>query len=246
MKKMFTILLILSLMCSSVIALQGDSKEQRQDNVLTNSEAEFEELDKSTDNEKIKTGEAKPIKAQENIETKATAIVKAQVKAQNKEEVKAMVQAKEQELEQNLAGKSEKEQNVLKNQNQVRTAVHALLAMEDMVGGIGTQVREIARNFNNSVQATINAEQKIQERGAFARFFAGGDAKAAEELETEVESNKEKLQLLKELKDQSNSTPDTKELLQEQIQNMEQEQNRLEELAQKEKNSKGLFGWLWK
>jgi len=33
--------------------------------------------------------------------------------------------------------------------------------MEELVGGIGAQVREVARNFNNSVQATIRAEERI-------------------------------------------------------------------------------------
>jgi flagellar motor component MotA len=32
----------------------------------------------------------------------------------------------------------------------------------------------------------------------------------------------------------------------EQIQNMEQEQNRLAEIAQKTKQNKGIFGWIWK
>jgi hypothetical protein len=160
--------------------------------------------------------------------------------------VQEKLQAKEQEFQQEMSGKSEKEQKVLQNQNQVRLAVHALLEMKDEIGGIGPQVSEIARNFNNSVQATIQAEEKIQTRSAFSRFFAGGDKKAGEELEAEVNENQLRIQELKQLKDQCDCGEEVKAMMQEQIQSMEQEQARLRELAQKEKKSKGMFGWLWK
>ncbi len=170
--------------------------------------------------------------------------------SENAEQVRARVeeklQTKQQELDQEMTGKSEKEQNVLKNQNEVRLAVHALLEMKDEIGGIGPQVSEIAKQFNNSVQATIKAEEKIQTRSSFSRFFAGGDKKAAEELEAEVNANKAKVEELKQLKEQCECDEETKALMQEQIQAMEREQERLGELAQKEKKSKGFFGWLWK
>ena len=169
-----------------------------------------------------------------------------ELKAQTKTQLKEMVQQKQQAMNQELEGKSEKEQKVYQNQNQVRLAVHSLLAMEDLVGGIGKNVSQIARQFNNSIQATINAEEKIQTRSAFARFFVGGDEKAAGEIEQEVNQNKQRIQELKQLYEQCDCDEEVKEIMQEQIQNMEQEQNRLQELAQKEKKSKGLFGWLWK
>lgn len=170
-----------------------------------------------------------------------------QVKAQSETELKAMVQQKQQEMNNELKGLNKDEEKVYKNQNQVRMAVHTFLAMEDLVGGIGPQVREIAREFNNSVQATIKAEENIEKRGAFKRFFAGGDEESAEELEQESKKNMEKLQEMKQLKDECDDcTEEVKAMMQEQIQNMEQEQVRLQELAEKEKKSKGLFGWMWK
>lgn len=160
--------------------------------------------------------------------------------------VQEKVQTKQQELEQEMAGKSEREQKVLQNQNQVRLAVHALLEMKEEISGIGPQVSEIATQFDNSVQATIKAEEKIRAKGGFARFFSGGDEEAAEELEAEVNANKAKVEELKQLREQCDCSEEAKALMQEQIQAMEQEQSRLGELAQKEKKSKGLFGWLWK
>jgi len=169
-----------------------------------------------------------------------------QVAAQNPEELGQMIQQRKTDMAQEMSGLNEKEQKVLQNQNQVRLAVHSLLAMEGLAGGIGPQVSAIARNFNNSVQATIKAEEKIQTRSAFSRFFAGGDKKAAEELEAEVNQNKAQIQELNQLREQCDCGEEVKALMQEQIQNMEQEQARLQELAQKEKKSKGLLGWIWK
>lgn len=169
-----------------------------------------------------------------------------QIRAQTKAQLSDMIQQKQQSMNQELQQKNEKEQKVYQNQNQVRLAVHSLLAMEDLVGGIGGDVSQIARQFNNSVQATIRAEEKIQTRSAFSRFFAGGDSEAAEEIEDQVNQNKQRIQELKQLHEQCDCDEEVKTMMQEQIQKMEIEQNRLQELAQKEKKSKGLFGWLWK
>ncbi|MBN2459887.1 hypothetical protein JXB28_06405 [Candidatus Woesearchaeota archaeon] len=184
--------------------------------------------------------------ANQGEEQKIMVQQREQVRAQSPEELGQMIQARQQEMSQEMSGKSEKEQKVLQNQNQVRLAVHALLAMEDLAGGIGPQVSEIARNFDNSVQATIRAEEKIQAKSGFARFFTGGDEKAAAELEREVSQNQQRIQELKQLKDSCDCGEEVKSMMQEQIQNMEQEQNRLQELSQKEQKSKGLFGWIWK
>ena len=157
-----------------------------------------------------------------------------------------MVQARQQEMKQEMQEMGQGQQNMYMNQNQVRLAVHALLAMEGLVGGIGKNVSEIARGFNNSIQSTIKAEEKIQTRGRIARFFMGGDHEAAEEMEQEVNRNRERIQELKQLKEQCECDEEVMNMFQEQIQNMEQEQNRLQGLAQAEKKSKGIFGWLFK
>lgn len=168
-------------------------------------------------------------------------------KAQTTEQLKEMVQQRQMEMTQEMSEMPEKEQKLIQSQNQVRLAVHSMLAMEDLVGGIGPQVSEIARQFNNSEKATIQAEEKIQKKSGFARFFTGGDEKAATELETQVEQNRNRVQELNQLMENcQDCDSEVKAMLQEQVQNLEQEQNRLSELANKEKSKKGLFGWLYK
>jgi len=168
-----------------------------------------------------------------------------QVRAQIND-IKQEMEQKKQQLQNEAEGSEGKKQQVLQNQNQVRVAAQTLSQMANMLGGVGKQVSEIAKNFNNSVQATIKSEEKIQTRSSITRFFAGGDAKAAQELETEVTQNQQRIQELKQLKDECDCDEEVKAMMQEQIQQMEQEQTRLQELAESEKKSKGLLGWLWK
>nr|MBA4404813.1 hypothetical protein [Nanoarchaeum sp.] len=158
-------------------------------------------------------------------------------------EVKSMMQEKQQLMQQEMVGLNEKQQKVYQNQNQVRLAVHALLSIENLTGGIGKNVSAIAREFNNSVMSTIRAEEKIQTRSGFTRFFAGGDETTATELESEVEQNELRIQQLTQLRNECQCDQEVKDLMQEQIQLMQQEQTRLRELAQQEKKSKGLFDW---
>jgi hypothetical protein len=169
-----------------------------------------------------------------------------QLRARNITELKQMIQERQQIMNQEMQNLGEGQQNVYQNQNRVRLAVHALLAMENLTGGIGRNVSQIAREFNNSVQATIRAEERIQTRNWLVRFFVGGDEEAAGNMEQEVNRNRERIQELRRLREECDCDEEIRAMLQEQIQNMEQEQNRLQQLAQNEKANKGLFGWLWK
>jgi hypothetical protein len=167
------------------------------------------------------------------------------VRAQNQEQLQTMIQQREQEMNQELEGLSGAQRNVYQNQNQVRLAVHSMLAMEELAGNRGQQIAAVAREFENSVQATIQAEERIQNKNFFSRLFMGGDKEAAEEIEAEVNQNQERITNLKRYQQECDCEEEVKTMLQEQIQNLEQEQTRLGEMAQKEKQNNGLFGWLF-
>ncbi|MBN2094552.1 MAG: hypothetical protein JW727_00740 [Candidatus Aenigmarchaeota archaeon] len=166
--------------------------------------------------------------------------------AENAREVRSQLEEKQREMEREMENLTEQQKNVLKNQNQVKLAVHALLGMENQYGGIGQNISQIAREFNNSVNKTIQAEEKIQTRSNFSRFLFGGDENAAQMLEQETTQNQERVQELNRLIADCECDEEIKLLLREQVQNLEQEQIRLNQLAQEEKQSKGLLGWLWK
>ena len=171
-------------------------------------------------------------------------ILEAPQRARTMTEAKEMVQQRQQEMTQKMQGLSNIQQKIYQNQNKVREAVHALLAIEDLATGIGPQISQIAQEFNNSVQATIIAEEKIQKRNALVKFFIGGEKNAAEEMEQEMNQNQQRVQELKQLKEDCACGEEVKTMMQEQIQQMEQEQTRLQQLAEKEKNNNGVFGWV--
>ncbi len=194
-------------------------------------------------------GEDQNIREQEREEAGDQQGEQNRVMAQNTEEMKQQIQERKQEMNQELEGMPENEQKVYRNQNMVREAVHNLLDMKDLLdqkGDIGQQVSEVAKQFNNSVQVTLRAEEKVQTRSRFMRILVGGDDESADEIQGEVTRNMERIEQLKQLKEQIQDDEEIKQMCQEQIRQMEQEQNRLQELAQNEKQSKGLFGWLFK
>jgi hypothetical protein len=159
--------------------------------------------------------------------------------------VREMIQERKQEMEQALEGlENEVEQSVYQNQNRVRLAVHSLLAIEDLVGGIGSQVSEIAQEFDNSVQATIKAEEKVKKRDGILKFFMGSDQEALQTMEEELNQNRTRIQELKELRSDCDCQEEVKNIFQEQVQNMEAEQNRLRQLVEEENKIKGVWGWV--
>ncbi len=173
-----------------------------------------------------------------------TFILESPQRARTMTEAKEMVQQRKQEMNQEMQVLSNVQQKVYQNQNQVREAVHALVAIEDLAPGIGPQVSQIAHEFNNSVQATIIAEEKIQKRNVFVKFFMGGEKNAAEDMERELNQNQQRIQELKRLREECACGEEIKVMIQEQVQNIEQEQVRLQQLANKEKSAQGVFGWI--
>lgn len=169
-----------------------------------------------------------------------------QTRASNTKQLREMIANKKQEMNQEVQEiENAKQRSVYQNQNRINEAVHALLAAENLAGGFGSQISEIAREFNNSVQKTIVAEEKIQSRSGLIKFFFGGDKNATKEILQETNRNQEKIQQLKNLHQECDCDPEVKNIIQEQIQNLEQEQNRLGQVAQEEKANKGIFGWLF-
>lgn len=130
--------------------------------------------------------------------------------------------------------------------NDVRLAVHTLLAMENITGGIGPQVSAIAIAFNNSAQQSWQIEQRIQNRDAISRFFFGGDQVSAAELASLSIQNRDRVRQITQLMANESLDEETRAMLQEQLAIMEQENTRLGQVSSAEQQSRGIFGWLGK
>ena len=154
--------------------------------------------------------------------------------------IKERVRELEQEGTSSVATSSK---NTIRNQNQVRVAVHALLASDTLLGGIGPQVSAIAREFNASVATTTRAENRILSRNFFSRFFFGGDKENSASIQSEVSHNRVSIKQLSNLLENSTISVELREMLKNQITILEQEQNRLFDLAEQEKNRWGIFNW---
>ncbi|TAL58415.1 MAG: hypothetical protein EPN86_00145 [Nanoarchaeota archaeon] len=137
------------------------------------------------------------------------------------------------------------EREAFENQNKVRVAVHALLELEG-VKGIGQNISQIAREFNNSIQSTIRAETRIHQRGNITRFFFGGDDEAAKEIENESTDNEDRIHNIEQLIESCNCSGEATTLVQAQLNEMERDRERLLNLSKHERESKGIIGWLWK
>lgn len=132
------------------------------------------------------------------------------------------------------------------NQNKINQAVYSLLSMEYLLPSVGIIVSDIARQLNSSSQKTNIAEEEIKARNYFAYFLVGGDFNLADEIESEIILNKERISDLRELNSRCGCPTEIQNIFEEQIQVIEKEQNRLQEIVNLEKSSKGLFGWVWK
>lgn len=154
-----------------------------------------------------------------------------------------MIQMRKHELDQEDASSTPADRNIVKNANEVRLAVHALLAAKPLLGGIGQQVSHIAQQVDASVGTTTNAEARIQARGFWTNLFFGGDSAAAAVIANEVAQNQQRINELTQLLAQANVSADVQTTLKAQIAAMEVQQTNLAALAQKEQNQWGLFSW---
>lgn len=154
-----------------------------------------------------------------------------------------MIQLRKQELDQEEASTTVADQEIVKGANEVRLAVHALLAAKPLLGGIGQQISQIAQQVNASVATTTTAEAQIQARGFWTNFFFGGDSAAAAVIKDEVAQNQQRINELTQLLAQANVSADVQATLKAQIAAMELQQADLANLAQKEQSQWGLFSW---
>ena len=148
------------------------------------------------------------------------------------------------ELNKSLQNEPTERRGWVKNQNEVRIAVHTLLSMENRTGGIGQNISAIAREFNNSVNMSEKLEQKIQDRSGIMRVFLGGDRDAAGQLANITSQNQARIQKIQQMITTTNLDPDVRAFLEEQLQAMQDEETRLEQLATRERQDRGLFGSL--
>ncbi len=158
-------------------------------------------------------------------------------------QMKQLMKERKQELDDEEASTTPRLKSVMKNANEVRLAVHTLLASKELLGGIGPQVSEIARHMNDSVATTTSAEARIESRGFFTKLLFGGDKKASKDISKAVERNGENIAKLTELLNSANLQGEVKAMLETQLTAMQTQQTRLQDVAAGQAKLWGFFSW---
>lgn len=162
------------------------------------------------------------------------------------EELRTTISAEQQRLQVgSQATSAGAVQMMNQNQNQVRVAVQAFMASEEILGDIGPAVARIAQEYDSSVEATIRAEEQVQNRSRLARLFFGSDDEVVQNFENQLDQNNARVRDLTQFMQNWDGDEQVKMLLQEQIQTMEQEQLRLQSIVDEEKARTGIFGFLF-
>ncbi len=127
----------------------------------------------------------------------------------------------------------------------VATFVHSLLNVANRDGGIGTQVREIAKTQNDSATTTAEAIAKVEARGRVATFLIGSDYKNLGVIRSELATTTNSIDRLTKLLDKTTSATVRAELTAD-IEALKQERAKVEAFVTARETSFSLFGWFTK
>ena len=170
-----------------------------------------------------------------------------QVKTQNQGE-DSQLQVTTQEQENLGTGQGDSSQNrsqtAVQHMSIVAQKVQELFQLKT-TGGIGDQVRQVARDQNQAQTQIQTQLNKIDSKGQLAKFLTGTDYEAVKNLRNQLAQNQLRIRLLEQLKNQLTNVGD-QTMIQETIQALIQENTSLQDKIVSEEEMKSLFGWLFK
>jgi hypothetical protein len=179
----------------------------------------------------------------ERLEKESEMGVSTQTRERTMSEVRENYNKSHETLNATLRNVSPEQRERARNENEVRLAVHTMLEMENLNGGIGRNISAIAREFNNSASSAWTFEERIRNRNTFIRLLFGGDRDAAQELANLTLRNQARIQEMNQMMSNATLDPEVRAMMEEQLRIMEKEQERLEQLSHREQDDRGFFGW---
>src|SRR4030042_5221080 len=113
------------------------------------------------------------------------------------------IQTQEQESLENVTSEAlrNRNQNVVQNMSEVAKYVQQLQQIRT-TGGIGDQVRQVAREQNQAQSQIQEQLNKLDSKGKLARFFTGTDYSAVKNLKAQLVQNQVRLKQLEQLQNQ--------------------------------------------
>jgi len=155
--------------------------------------------------------------------------------------IKERVRKERDAMELELSATPVDQQYRIRKTNDFRCAILTLLAMENLTGDIGPSVSAIAGEINTSARSSWQQEEKIQNRNGIIRMLLGGDFDAADTIIQDTTSDRLRIRSIRELMTTAILDENLHDMMLEQVYTIEQEQERLETVAHKEKERRG---WL--
>ncbi|MEI6042482.1 MAG: hypothetical protein WCQ00_02865 [bacterium] len=264
MKKILSTLAIALLVSSFSLAnaesqSRGEnSQKELNENSNKNEQFESTSTEREMEKNKIENNQSE-LYRQTNGSSSATSAV--QIKEQNKMEIRSVEKNNGNNTKQFSDGRrSEKSSTTASSTNKedsngksvsedhrstVATFVKSLLSVADREGGIGSKVREIARNQNDSATTTASSIEKVEKKGSISKFFFGSDYRNLNVIKDEMATTTANIAQLKLLLDKAATNTD-RTALDAQIKVLEGEQTKLTNYVTQNENAFSLFGWLTK
>lgn len=112
-------------------------------------------------------------------------------------------------------------------------------------GGIGEQVKVIAKEQDESKDKVADAIDKVKNRSKIKTFLIGTDYKNIGQLRSEMVKTGNQIDKLKKLMEQTVNA-ESKTALQTQIQALEQEQQKINDFLKANESKFSVFGWFVK
>ena len=157
-------------------------------------------------------------------------------------------QIRNQEEESTSAGRgeglSQRNEKALENMSEVAKYVQQLLQTKT-TGGIGEQVREVARKQNQAQEQIEEELTKLDSKSKLARLLTGTDHGAIKNIKAILVQNRVRINQLEQLQNKLTNQADLK-MIKETIQAIIEENASLQERVGTEEQSRSLLGWFFK
>ena len=127
----------------------------------------------------------------------------------------------------------------------ISASVKSLLDIANKGGDIGTQIKVIAQEQNDSNATVSDALKKIDGKGKFMSFLFGADFKDISTLKTQLTLTSTQITQLQALADKTTDVAD-KATITAQITLLQAEQTKIQTFITVRENKFSLFGWLAK
>ncbi len=138
-------------------------------------------------------------------------------------------------------------ETAIENRSAVAAFVQRLLSTANRIsGGIGSEIRVIAKEQNDSSSTTAEAIVKVEARGGIMTFLFGTDYKNAGVIRSELAKTDKRIARLSELASLTSVSAETKVELNAEIKSLTDAQVKLDAFVKAHESQFSLFGWFVK